>query len=470
VNKAKKALQSRIAHLRYIRRRWAYQFRARRYRWKRRAQYLYSRLPWRQPRETVHEKNTWNLYGDIAWWGIANGVWLTYLSVFAVRLGASAAWLGALAALPALVNMIWAIPSARMVERAPRRLPLVLRAGFYQRLAWLGVALVPFFFQEHLGVVALVALAGLTTFPAATATVAFTNLLADLVPPQDRARVVSIRSVLVSATTTITVLVCGPILDAIPPPANYQVVFGVAFIAAMMSLRCVSRLQVPDETTVIHRDRPKQWIGASIRNSVRQVTSEKAFVWYVVSSLIFNWGIYFPTPLFNIYRIRNLGASDTWIGVLTMVDSVVTIFSYLVWGRLAPRWGNRKVLIVGAFGMVAFPILTGLFRSLPLLIIPSVIAGVFSPGFSLAAFNELLALSPAANRARYIAVYTSAINAAAFMAPLAGSWMAAQLDIRVALYTGGLFRFLGGLVFVAVMGWGARAARSQMPTNGQPRA
>jgi MFS family permease len=149
-----------------------------------------------------------------------------------------------------------------------------------------------------------------------------------------------------------------------------------------------------------------------------------------------------------------------------MVDSVVTIFAYLVWGKLAPRWGNRKVLIVGAFGMVAFPILTGLFRSLPLLIIPSVIAGIFSPGFSLAAFNELLAVSPTANRARYIAVYTSAINAAAFMAPLAGSWMATQLDIRLALYAGGLFRFLGGLVFLAAMGWGARA---QTPTQGQRR-
>ena len=469
MNRFRKALQSRIVHLRYTRRRWAYQFRARRYRWKRRAQYLYSRLPWKRTRETVHERNTWNLYGDIAWWGVAIGVWGTYLSVFAVRMGASTQWLGLLAALPALVNMVWSIPSARMVERAPRRLPLVVRSGFLHRIGWLGVALIPFVFREQSGVLAIVLISALATIPAATSTIAFTNLLADLVPPQDRARVVSIRSVLLSATTTVTVLVCGPILDAIPPPANYQVVFGVAFVAAMMSLRCVSRLHVPDETTIIHRERPKQWIGASIRNAIRQVAAEKMFVRYIVGSIIFNWGIFFPTPLFNIYRIRNLGASDTWIGLFTMVDSVVTMFSYLVWGKLAPRWGNRKVLIVGAFGMVAFPILTGLFRSLPLLIIPSVIAGVFSPGFSLAAFNELLAVSPQVNRARYIAVYTSAVNAAAFIAPLAGSLMATEVNIRLALYAGGLFRFLGGLVFVAVMGWGARAVRAQVPTHGEPR-
>lgn len=393
---------------------------------------------------------------DVAWWGIANGVWLTYLSVFAVRLGASTQWLGVLAALPALVNMIWAIPSARIVERAPRRLPLVLRVGFLQRLAWLGVALVPFLFTEQAGVFAIVFIAGLTTIPAATSTIAFTNVMADLIPPQDRARVVSIRSVLLSATTTLTVLGCGPILDALPFPVSYQVVFGFSFLAAMMSLRYVARLHVPEEVSVAHRERPKAWSTTSIRNAIREVTAAKPFVNYVVSSLIFHWGIYFPTALYSIYRVRNLGATDTWIGLLTMVDSVLTIVFYIVWGRLATQWGNRRVLIIGAFGMIAFPALTGLATSLPMLLLPAIIAGIFTPAFNLASFNELLAVSPEAHRPRFIAIYTSAVNAAAFVAPLAGSYMAAATDIRLALYLGGAFRFLGGLAFVLMLGTGMR--------------
>jgi MFS family permease len=442
-------------------RRRVYQFRARRERWLRRARYLRSRLPWRQSRQTVHEQNIWNLYMDVAWWGIANGVWLTYLSVFAVRLGASTQWLGVLAALPALVNMIWAIPSARIVERAPRRLPLVLRVGFLQRLAWLGVALVPFLFAEQASVFAVVFIAGLTTIPAATSTVAFTSVMADLIPPQDRARVVSIRSVLLSATTTLTVLACGPILDALPFPVSYQVVFGFSFLAAMMSLRYVARLHVPEEVSAAHRERPKAWSTTSIRNAIREVTAAKPFVNYVVSSLIFHWGIYFPMALYSIYRVRNLGATDTWIGLLTMVDSVMTIVFYIVWGRLATKWGNRRVLIIGAFGMVAFPVLTGLATSLPMLLIPSFIAGIFTPAFNLAAFNEMLAVSPEAHRPRFIAIYTSAVNAAAFVAPLAGSYLAAATDIRLALYLGGAFRFLGGLAFVLMLGTGTR--RDEVP-------
>ncbi len=418
----------------------------------RRARYLRSRLPWRQPRETVHEQNIWNLYLDVAWWGIANGVWITYLSVFAVRLGASTQWLGVLAALPALVNMVWAIPSARIVESAPRRLPLVLRVGFLQRLAWLGVALVPFAFSGQASVYAVVFIAGLTTIPAATSAVAFTNIMADLIPPQDRARVVSIRNVLLSATTTLTMLASGPVLDALPFPVSYQVVFGVSFLAAMMSLRHVAQLHVPEEVTVAHRERPKSWITINVRNAVREVAAAQPFVKYVISSLVFHWGIYFPTALFSIYRVRYLGATDTWIGLLTMVDSVITVVFYIVWGRLATRWGNRRVLMIGAFGMIAFPVLTGLATSLPMLLIPAVIAGIFTPGFSLAAFNELLAVSPETHRPRFIAIYTSAVNAAAFVAPLAGSSLAAATDIRLALYLGGAFRFLGGLAFTLMLG------------------
>ncbi len=426
----------------------------RRARWLRRVQYLRSRLPWRQKRETVHEENIWNLYLDVAWWGIANGVWITYLSVFAVRLGASTEWLGVLAALPALVNMVWAIPSARIVEGAPRRLPVVLRVGFLQRLAWLAVALVPFLLDGKTSGYAIVCIAGMSTIPAATSAVAFTSMMADLIPPQDRARVVSIRNVLLSATTTVTVLACGPILDALPFPLSYQVVFGVSFVAAMMSLRHVARLRVPEEVTVVHRERPKSWITINVRNAVREVMAAQPFVKYGASSFLFHWGIYFPSALFSIYRVRHLGATDTWIGLLTMVDSVITILSYMVWGRLATRWGNRRVLIIGAFGMIPFPVLTGLATSLPMLLIPAAIAGIFTPAFNLAAFNELLAVSPETHRPRFIAVYTSVVNAAAFAAPLAGSYFATATDIRLALVIGGAFRFLGGLAFLLMLGAG----------------
>jgi len=459
VRKFFKPIHVRLTHLRYRYRRWVYQFRMRLASIGRRMRYGYSNLPWKQPRDTAHAKNNWTLYLDVAWWGVASGVWGTYLSVFAVRLGASTEWLGVLAALPALVNMLFSIPSARIIERQPRRLPLVVRVGFLQRLAWLGVALVPLILMDQPAVVAIVAIAGLTTIPAATSNVAFTNLLADLVPPGDRARVVSIRSVLLSVTTTATVMACGAILDGIPFPLNYQLVFGAAFACAMVSLYYVSRLQVPHEVTVVHRERPKHWITVSIRNAIAEVRAEKAFVKYAVSSLIFHWGIFFPTALYSIYRVRNLGASNTWIGLLTMVDSLVTIVSYLVWGRIVPRWGNRKVLVVTAFGMIFFPVLTALSTSLPLLLIPALIAGVFTPGFNLASFNELLAVSPETNRPRFIGIYTSVVNAPAFLAPLAGSYMATVLDIRLAMYFGGVFRFLGGLAFLLMLGgWAKRAA------------
>jgi len=72
-----------------------------------------ARRLWRQVfrrRETVEEQNIWNLYLDVAWWGVLSGITSTFVSVFAIRLGASNTLVGLLVSLPALINVFWLIP------------------------------------------------------------------------------------------------------------------------------------------------------------------------------------------------------------------------------------------------------------------------------------------------------------------------------------------------------------------------
>jgi hypothetical protein len=58
-------------------------------------------------------------------------------------MGATTAQVGWLAALPALVNIVWLLPAARIIERQRRRLPLILWSGLLQRLGYLLMAVMP---------------------------------------------------------------------------------------------------------------------------------------------------------------------------------------------------------------------------------------------------------------------------------------------------------------------------------------
>ena len=408
-----------------------------------------ARRLWRQVfgrRETVEERNNWNLYLDITWFGVLSGITSTFVSVFAIRLGASNTLVGLLVSLPALINIFWLIPSARIIERQRRRLPIIVLAGFLQRVGYLLIALMPFVLRAHRPET-LVALVTLITVPTAIASVAFTSLIAEVVPADKRAQVISTRSVLAATVSTVTVLISGKLLDLLLFPFNYQLLFGAGFAASLVSLYYVSRIKVADAIVAEQQPRRKAALATRLRRSVQQLTNQRDFVRFSASAFVFHWGLYLPTALYAIYRINNLGASNTWIGLLSMAQSAVTIVAYFYWGRVASRRGNRLVLLISSLGVVLYPVLTGLSLRIEPLLLASVVGGIFGAGFNLSFFNTLLEVCPQERRPSFVALHTTLINVAAFLAPLLGTSLANLLDIRVVFFIAGAVRLLGAGVF-----------------------
>jgi len=414
-----------------------------------RLRYLYGRLRrevrwWFRRRETVEERNALALYLDAAWFGVLSGIAGTFVTVFAIRLGASTRAVGLLSSLPALINVFWLIPAARIIEHQRRRLPIILGTGFLQRLGYFFIALVPLLPPTY-QVGALIGVITLLTFPAAMASIAFTSMMADIVPIERRARVVSVRNMLMSGVSTIAVLVGGKLLDLIVFPINYQVCFTVGFLVSLVSLYYLHRLQVPDAVTA-RRDARRPPPHRRMIRAIRLLGQQRAFVRFTLGAFIYHWGIYLPIPLYSIYRVRNLGASDTWIGLLSMTFTATTIIAYIYWGRMAGKKGNRTALVISSLGLALFPALTGLSPRLEPLLGVAVIGGAFSAGFNLSLFNTLLEVAPAEHRPSYVAIYTALINVTAFLGPILGSHLAELWGIRAGLFLGGAARVLGGLV------------------------
>ena len=80
-------------------------------------------------------------------------------------------------------------------------------------------------------------------------------------------------------------------------------------------------------------------------------------------------------------------------------------------------------------------------------LLPSIAAGIFGAGFNLSFFNTLLEVCPPERRPSYVAINTTLINVAAFLAPLLGTYLANRLDIRVSLFIAGAVRLVGAGFF-----------------------
>ncbi|OQB26261.1 MAG: Major Facilitator Superfamily protein [Chloroflexi bacterium ADurb.Bin180] len=403
---------------------------------------------WLAPGTPSQQNNALNLYREIAWYGVTASVTTTFTSVFALRLGASNLLIGLLASLPALMNVVFQIPAARLIEQTQDRRRVLLMSGLLMRLPVGLIALVPFF-AGHWQAEAVVLITSLGTIPAAVANVVFTAMLADVVPPHRRARVVSVRNTLLSAVTMLTALAVGKALDLFVFPFSYQAIFALAFATSLVSLFYLARVDVPLH---VPSPAPRLLSGWSdIQRWVRSVWDQRAFSRFTLGSFVFHWALSFPQPLYSIYRVRVLGMSEGWIGALSMLESAIFMASYYVWGKAAEKHGSRLVLLVGTAGLSFYPLSMGLCRSIPPMILVAVLSGVAAPAFNLGLFNALLEVAPAERRATYVAIFNTLVNLTAFIAPLVAAALAGVIGTRVSLLLAGGLRFVGLAVFYLLL-------------------
>ena len=414
----------------------------------------------------LSQRNVRNVLVDGIGVGIVSGV-ATFLSVFLVRLGASPFLVGLLTSMPALTGIILAMPVGRLLERQRNVVPWYSRARVWVLGSYALTGLVPFLFGIDAAPIPIIVIWAIATVPQTIVNVAFTIVMGAVAGPDKRYYLMSRRWSILGLTTSVTVALAGWLLQTISFPINYQAVFIGSFAGGLLSFAFSSRITIPDNDPSEAADTPGSW-KERLRESVAALRENAAYSKFLLSQFVFRCGLTLAIPLFPIYWVRDLGASDAWIGVINTVNSGVLLVAYFLWSALSRRRGNRVVLLASAFGLVLYPLLTGLTRSpLPLPLYAG-LAGIFAAGIDLVMFDILLLTCPQRHTASYVALYQVTTYVATFLAPTLGTFLADKYGSATGLFVASGLRLAGALLFVA-LGVGA-VARAPRPQNVGRRA
>lgn len=399
---------------------------------------------------SLTERNIRYLSLDTASQGIISAGIGSFLAVFLVRMGASSVTVGLLTSVPALGTIFAAVPGGVLIEGRRDLVRLVNWWRLPIRLSYLLVALVPLVAMGEPGAILIVAIWGLTALPSAVVTPAWTNVIAETVPPEVRPRVNGNRWALLSIVTAAATAGFGRLLDAVAFPLNYQLVFTISFVAGLLSIYLFSLIRLPD--TSYHDAGQAQAIsrlslGQTVVGVSRSLRQEGEFARYTVSTLVYRLGLNLPAALFPIYWVQHLQASDTTIGLRATAAYATLVAAYYAWGRVASRWGHRRVLVAASLGLSLYPILTALVESPDWLVAVAVVWGAFAAGVDIAFFEALLRACPDDRRATFVAANSAFANLAIFVAPLAGTLLIALLDIRLVLVLAGCLSLIGASLF-----------------------
>ena len=398
------------------------------------------------------ERNIWYLYVEVFWAG-ALGAAAAFNSAFAVRLGASNTMIGWLASIPSLLAVFLLIPAARFLESKANRAPWVWGSLLIARIGYGLIAVLPWLVVSGRAEAMVWLLIGISV-PSTLFSAGFNPLLADVVPERDRARVFANRNIIASTLAAVLTFAAGRWLEFANQtrwaafPVNYQVVYMFGFAGSMLSMVYLFRIRVP-ETTVVRRQAKARTARVSMAQLKVMLRENRDFVRIIVNTLVFDMGAWLVGPLYIIFFVRELGASDGWIGLNSTLANVGVVIGYAVWRRWIRKLGYGRTLLISLPLAASYAFLVSLFPNLTLILAWGILISLINPGVNLSHFNILLKLCPDERRASYMAIYAAMMNAGAFVGPMVGVALSSLWGVRTVLLIGGAIRLLGAGLFYA---------------------
>lgn len=387
------------------------------------------------------ERNLRFLVTEICWAAIAIGCY-SFAAAYLLRLGGSNIEVSLLTSAAAFVNALTSIPFAIFLEGRSRRWPWIVGSLWVLRIGHVGLIFVPFLpaFRPE----SIVLLLLLVNIPVALFNAGWLPMFADVVPISRRARLFSARNMTMNIIVMVTTFILGRWLDSAPFPFNYQLMFALAFVTSSLSTLHVAQLVVPD-SPVTPRPPTVQFSLAQVRELFSQ---QRSFVNITLNTLVFNIALWMGTPLQPIYFVRELSASDGWLGLWLGLISGGAIIGNLIWPRLIDRRGYAWVLVRATILSAAYYFLIGLFPNLNLILLFALLFGAISPGVDISHFNTLLEVCPPERRALYMGIFVTVMNLGFFLSALVAAPLVDMFGAQpLVLVLGGL-RLLGAALFV----------------------
>jgi MFS family permease len=156
------------------------------------------------------------------------------------------------------------------------------------------------------------------------------------------------------------------------------------------------------------------------------------------------------TPLFPLYFVRVVHASDGWIATINTAQTAILMVGYFFWSAQSRRRGTRWILLWTTFGVGIYPILVALTRRAELIAVLAGITGIFQAGLNLVFFDELMKRVPVEYSASFVALAQELQYISSMVAPVLGTSLADWLGLPVALWIGGGVQLLGFLLFATM--------------------
>jgi hypothetical protein len=393
---------------------------------------------------TVNKKNFVNVQIDAIGIGLASAA-APFLPVFLTRLGASNLQVSLLTTMPALTGFLLSILIGQFLQTRRKIVPWFSAARLLVVLSYAFTGIITFLLPQDQAIIGILAIWAIATLPQTIVAIAFSVVMNAVAGPASRYELMTRRWSILGLTTSLTVIIAGQILDRVGFPINYQLVFMGLSLGGLISFYFSSHIDLPDaEQTLINKG---QSLFQSLKEYVSLIRQQHPFMAFTARRFIFLTGTALAAPIFPLYYVRVVQASDAWIGIISTAQSALLILGYFFWSRQSRTHGSRLVLLCTTFAISLFPAMVALTQHVFLIAVFAGISGMFQAGLDLVFFDELMKTVPVEYSATFVSIAQSLQYLSSTASPILGSFMADQIGLGGALIVSAAIRLSGFFLF-----------------------
>ncbi len=384
----------------------------------------------------IERANFHHLVLEVAWFGLALAATSRFLSVFAIRLGATPGELGWITALPYIILLGSTALSTRWRSKFPDSVKAIFWPSLGFRFVFLFPALTPLF-PTHLQPAWLILSAALAALPQGISSTIFVSMLREAIPEEKLTPLVSWRTVGMNVALGVAALAFGFWLELAPFPINYQTMFLAAFILALISQLQLMKVRVKPVPIVCEK---RESTAAPLQSPIFQKT---LFV-----GVIIHIGFFAILPVTPLHLVESLGAAEGFMALFGIAEigsaALIAVFT----SKIVAKIGNRKMVGLSMIGTALAALIMAVATDLPITLLAGALSGACWTAATVGLFGIFVETThdiPNSDMTRYTTVYHQLIFIAAFIGPMIGSNLAnTGINLVVVMLVGGLLRVLAG--------------------------
>lgn len=338
------------------------------------------------------------------------------LAGFAVYLGVSDQLVGYISLISSICGIL-VVFSGLFFERFKNRRKIIIILNTIGKTCIASVIWIPIIITEKYQIIVFFMMMIIGFSLNTLMGVGINSLLVDVVPSNIRGRYFAIRKNFGIGLSICTRFIAGRILDiATDKYIGFVILFSVAYVMILLENIAFWKIEEPEINSL-------NKISIKFLDVFKIPLKNKKFINFTVSIMFFNLALHMSNSFINLYMIRYLNLSYTYISLTTIMMCILQLFFYRLWGRIGDKYGHKNVINISIWCYIIYLFIWVIVsKSIMYFTIPIayIFLAIASSGYTTSQFNIKYSIIPEKGRTLYDGFYLASMGITLLLSPLLG--------------------------------------------------